>query len=174
MAALWDHFGDEPFERGNLDAGRLSWLFGREVVAVDDPFDPETVENSRPTVKFFVGAVDPGDSLNATSYNETRFSWSGTDRDGFVTEFYVSIRTNVDEPAPWATTIKTDTTMSFSDFEGDDAKAADAARKQLADSLGAADEIFTVARFFLNDEMTLVGTETISGIRADQTPERIR
>ena len=40
LAALWEHFGDEPFERGNLDAGRLSWLFGREVIAVDDPFDP--------------------------------------------------------------------------------------------------------------------------------------
>ena len=34
MAALWAHFGEEPFERGNLDAGRLSWLLGREVVAV--------------------------------------------------------------------------------------------------------------------------------------------
>jgi hypothetical protein len=40
MAALWQHFGEEPFERGNLDAGRLSWLFGREVVAAEDPFDP--------------------------------------------------------------------------------------------------------------------------------------
>ncbi|MCV6585189.1 MAG: hypothetical protein OIF47_06615 [Marinibacterium sp.] len=40
MRALWEQFGDAPFERGNLDAGRLSWLFGREVVAVDDPFDP--------------------------------------------------------------------------------------------------------------------------------------
>ena len=33
-------FGEEPFERGNLDAGRLSWLFGREVVPAEDPFDP--------------------------------------------------------------------------------------------------------------------------------------
>ncbi|MEP2263335.1 MAG: hypothetical protein ABJI00_18135 [Paracoccaceae bacterium] len=41
MACLWDQFGDEPFERGNLDAGRLSWLFGREVVAAQEPFDPE-------------------------------------------------------------------------------------------------------------------------------------
>ena len=41
MAALWSQFGDEPFERGNLDAGRLSWLFGREVVPATDPFDPE-------------------------------------------------------------------------------------------------------------------------------------
>jgi len=40
MQALWNHFGDEPFERGNLDAGRLSWLFGREVVAVEEDFDP--------------------------------------------------------------------------------------------------------------------------------------
>ncbi|EPX85164.1 hypothetical protein [Salipiger mucosus] len=44
MAALWEHFGTEPFERGNLDAGRLSWLFGREVLAWDDPFDPESYD----------------------------------------------------------------------------------------------------------------------------------
>lgn len=44
MAALWQHFGDEPFERGNLDAGRLSWLFGREVVAAEDPFDPASYD----------------------------------------------------------------------------------------------------------------------------------
>ncbi len=44
MAALWDHFGEEPFQRGNLDAGRLSWLFGREVVAAEDPFDPASYE----------------------------------------------------------------------------------------------------------------------------------
>jgi len=44
MAALWAHFGDEPFERGNLDAGRLSWLFGREVVAAQDPFDASSYE----------------------------------------------------------------------------------------------------------------------------------
>ncbi|MFP7673390.1 hypothetical protein ACG74X_08545 [Marivita sp. S0852] len=44
MAALWRQFGTEPFERGNLDAGRLSWLFGREVLAYDDPFDPESYE----------------------------------------------------------------------------------------------------------------------------------
>ena len=44
MACLWDYFGDEPFERGNLDAGRLSWLFGREVIAAEDPFDPESYD----------------------------------------------------------------------------------------------------------------------------------
>ncbi len=40
VRALWEHFGAEPFERGNLDAGRLSWLFGREVKPADDAFDP--------------------------------------------------------------------------------------------------------------------------------------
>jgi len=44
LAALWEHFGDAPFQRGNLDAGRLSWLFGREVVAAEDPFDPESYD----------------------------------------------------------------------------------------------------------------------------------
>lgn len=44
MAALWAQFGDEPFERGNLDAGRLSWLYGREVVPAEDPFDPASYE----------------------------------------------------------------------------------------------------------------------------------
>ncbi|MCU0912071.1 MAG: hypothetical protein MUE98_12205 [Rhodobacteraceae bacterium] len=44
MSALWDHFGDQPFERGNLDAGRLSWLFGREVVPAEDTFDPTSYE----------------------------------------------------------------------------------------------------------------------------------
>ena len=40
LAALWAHFGAEPFARGNLDAGRLGWLFGREVVPAEEPFDP--------------------------------------------------------------------------------------------------------------------------------------
>lgn len=44
IAALWDHFGEAPFERGNLDAGRLSWLFGREVVPATADFDPESYE----------------------------------------------------------------------------------------------------------------------------------
>ena len=44
LRALWEHFGSAPFERGNLDAGRLSWLFEREVVAAEDPFDPASYE----------------------------------------------------------------------------------------------------------------------------------
>jgi hypothetical protein len=44
MQALLQQFGDQPFERGNLDAGRLSWLFGREVLPVGDDFDPADYE----------------------------------------------------------------------------------------------------------------------------------
>ncbi len=44
LACLIQHFGAEPFERGNLDAGRLCWLLGREVVPADTPFDPESYE----------------------------------------------------------------------------------------------------------------------------------
>ena len=42
MRALIEYFGEEPFERGNLDGGRLSWLFEREVVPAQDDFDPES------------------------------------------------------------------------------------------------------------------------------------
>ena len=45
VKALWENFGDQPFERGNLDAGRLSWLFGREVIPAEDPFDPASYES---------------------------------------------------------------------------------------------------------------------------------
>ena len=45
VQALLVQFGNEPFERGNLDAGRLSWLFEREVKALDaDSFDIESYE----------------------------------------------------------------------------------------------------------------------------------
>lgn len=44
IQALWEHFGAEPFVRGNLDAGRLSWFFGREVIPAEDPFDPASYE----------------------------------------------------------------------------------------------------------------------------------
>jgi hypothetical protein len=42
LHALWHLFGDEPFERGNLDAGRISWLFDREIVPAEQPFDAQS------------------------------------------------------------------------------------------------------------------------------------
>ncbi|MBU2325822.1 MAG: hypothetical protein KJ755_00470 [Alphaproteobacteria bacterium] len=44
LHALWHHFGAEPFERGNLDAARLSLLFGREVIPATKEFDPLSYE----------------------------------------------------------------------------------------------------------------------------------
>lgn len=44
LRALWECFGEEPFQRGNLDAGRLSWFLGREVKPAEDPFDPESYD----------------------------------------------------------------------------------------------------------------------------------
>ncbi len=44
VMALWQNFGEAPFERGNLDAGRLSWLIGREVVSAAEPFDPASYD----------------------------------------------------------------------------------------------------------------------------------
>lgn len=44
VLALWQQFGEDPFPRGNLDAGRLSWLIGREVVAAAEPFDPASYD----------------------------------------------------------------------------------------------------------------------------------
>ena len=45
LACLWEAFGGEPFVRGNLDAGRISWLFEREVIAAETPFDPQSYES---------------------------------------------------------------------------------------------------------------------------------
>ena len=44
LHALWHHFGAQPFERGNLDAARLSLLFGREVIPAEKDFDPLSYE----------------------------------------------------------------------------------------------------------------------------------
>ncbi len=38
------YFGDEPFERGCLDAGRLSWFFNREIIPANESFDPYSYE----------------------------------------------------------------------------------------------------------------------------------
>ncbi|MEE2773968.1 MAG: hypothetical protein VYE27_03560 [Pseudomonadota bacterium] len=39
-----EYFGEKKFQRGCLDAGRLSWLLGREIVPASDPFDPNCYE----------------------------------------------------------------------------------------------------------------------------------
>ena len=44
LALLIERYGGAPFARGNLDAGRINWLLGREILAVDSDFDPASYE----------------------------------------------------------------------------------------------------------------------------------
>ena len=44
LGLLIERYGDAPFARGNLDAGRINWLLGREIVAADGGFDAESYE----------------------------------------------------------------------------------------------------------------------------------
>ena len=44
LSHLLDFFGNKPFERGNLDAGRISWLFGREIKSAEKSFDAKSYE----------------------------------------------------------------------------------------------------------------------------------
>jgi hypothetical protein len=81
--------------------------------AANEPFDPSTVPNTKPTARLFVTPVAPDGELNPTSYYRRTFRWSGTDVDGWVREYYVSVRTQAGVPAPWDTTTGTDTTMTF-------------------------------------------------------------
>lgn len=44
VQAIWEYFGKEPFQRGNLDGERLCRLFGRELLAAERGFDPASYE----------------------------------------------------------------------------------------------------------------------------------
>jgi hypothetical protein len=57
LALLIDAYGDTPFARGNLDAGRINWLLGREIVAAGRNFDPESYETE---LRVDLGAVRTG------------------------------------------------------------------------------------------------------------------
>ncbi len=85
------------------------WLAG---CAPNEPFDPTSVPNHAPVVRMSVSPADGGD-LSPTSYFDRHFSWYGSDDDGWVQEYYVSIRNDSTVAAPWDTTTNTDTTMTF-------------------------------------------------------------
>lgn len=89
----------------------------------NEPFDPDQVPNRPPQVRFFAAPVDTTGDLNPTSYFARRFHWSGSDQDGEVVEYYVSIRTEAGVPAPWLTTTRTDTTMTFTTDDQGQAQA---------------------------------------------------
>jgi hypothetical protein len=86
------------------------WLIG---CTANEPFDPDALENLSPIARLFVPAPEEGEEFNPTSYFSRTFNWSGTDSDGWVTDFYISIQTEEGVPAPWDTTSATDTTMTF-------------------------------------------------------------
>lgn len=67
LACLWKQFGSEPFERGNLDAGRLGTLFMREVKPLDDNFDPQDYEAMLYVDEHVARATFP-ESLNEENY----------------------------------------------------------------------------------------------------------
>jgi hypothetical protein len=91
--------------------------------AANEPFDPLSVPNQPPVVRLFVAPVNPDSLLNATSYYRRTFRWSGSDSDGWVREFYVSVRTEAGVPDSFATTTNTDTTMTFEPDNNGDAEA---------------------------------------------------
>ena len=99
-------------------SGRLPILPLLGVLALfactNDPFDPDSVPNERPVARIF---VDPADSLAVTSYNGARFAWSGSDADGFVVGFWVSITTDRAPDAPWVFTVSDDSVATWTTNE---------------------------------------------------------
>jgi hypothetical protein len=93
------------------------------VACTNEPFDPASVPNNPPTVRFYAGVVDSSGDLNATSYSSRTFQWSGTDDDGEVVRYFVSVRPDSAVPAPWDTTTRTDTTMTFATDDQGEAQA---------------------------------------------------
>ncbi len=81
--------------------------------SANEPFDPSLLANQPPVAKIFVTQPVEEEDLNATSYFERSLNWSGTDRDGWVTEFYVSVIPVGESLARWDTTTSTDTTITF-------------------------------------------------------------
>ncbi len=91
-----------------LMAAAGAWITG----CTNAPFDPESLANRRPVARIFISPTET-DSLSPTSYYHRTFYWSGSDADGFVVEYYVTLEIPAGLPAPWITTIRTDTTMTF-------------------------------------------------------------
>lgn len=108
-----------------LGAALLAAAAGAGLVGCsrNDPFDPDSSPNARPTVRLFAQPLDPDGELAPTSYNARTFYWSGNDQDGYVVEYHVSIRLDRDTPAPWTVTTGTDTSMTFETDENGEAEA---------------------------------------------------
>jgi hypothetical protein len=117
-----------------LAAGLLAAVTLLGGCSANDPFDPNSVANRPPSIRFYVGPVDTTGELGSTSYFKRTFHWSGADPDGWVVEYYVSIDTS-GGGAPWDTTTATDTTMTFT--TDNDGNAAATIRVACRDDRGA-------------------------------------
>jgi len=91
----------------------LSLLVAAGLVScANEPFDPQNWENRRPVADIWVLPAEP-DSLKPTTYNQASFHWSGTDVDGFVTGFHVSITQLGTPPSDWIFTTRQETTATY-------------------------------------------------------------
>lgn len=81
----------------------------------NDPFDPDSLTNTPPTARIFVG--EGGGELQPTSYNSATFHWSGTDNDGLVVGFHVAIARDGETPTAWTFTAQDETTSSYTTDE---------------------------------------------------------
>jgi hypothetical protein len=121
--------GMTPSNRGLLALVQLTamaalgiglWLAG---CSPNDPFDPDSLENVKPVVRMSMTPADTGIAIQPTSYFNRTFHWSGSDRDGWVTEFHIAILADAEAPAVWSITQRTDTTMSFATDANGEAEA---------------------------------------------------
>lgn len=92
----------------------LALGLGALAACTNDPFEPESLENQPPVARISVGFAD---SLAPASYNEARFAWSGSDVDGLVVGFWVSITTQDQPDAPWIFTTGSDTVSTWTTRE---------------------------------------------------------
>ena len=99
-------------KRSLAPLGAVALVLGLTAVAActNDPFDPSSLANRPPVARIFVDHVD---SLAPTSYNEARFAWSGSDPDGFVVGFWVSIQIDESVDPTWVFTATDDSVASY-------------------------------------------------------------
>lgn len=81
----------------------------------NDPFDPESLSNTPPQARIFVGGS--GGELQETSYNGATFHWSGTDNDGLVVGYHVAIARDGERPTAWVFTTQDETTATYTTDE---------------------------------------------------------
>jgi len=97
----------------------LPWLLGCVVLAAacsNEPFDPSSWQNARPVASIWVLPAD-ADSLQPTTYNQATFHWSGTDQDGFIVGYHVSISLQGQATNSWIFTSEEESTATYTTDE---------------------------------------------------------